>query len=212
MGRVIRTEQIIRNGVLTAFRKIHDVSYVPVAVSNRHVHLDAQTTEALFGPGYTPQKQKDLSQPGQYACREVVTLEGPKGSLPLRVLGPARKETQVELSVTDAIRVGVPPVVRLSGDLAGTPGVALTGPVGTVRLRRGVIVAARHLHISAEQATVYGLADGDMVRLSAEGPRGVVLENVVVRAGDGHELEAHIDFDEANCALIGSGDLLKLGL
>ena len=203
-------EQMIRNGVLLAVKQARHEAYVPAAVSNRHAHLDQKTVNALFGDEYILKKHKDLSQPGQYACEEFVTLEGPKGSLSLRALGPVRPETQVELSVSDARGVGVNPELRLSGDLSGTPGAALIGPAGRVRLERGVIVAARHLHISPKQAEAYGLQDGDRVRLLAEGPRGVVLENVVVRAGDGHDLELHIDFDEANCAMIVNGSLLKI--
>jgi len=174
------------------------------------VHLDRKTIDALFGAGYILKKLKNLLQPGQYVCEEFVTLEGPKGRLKLRVLGPVRGETQVELSITDVRSIGLTPSLRLSGDLAGTPGAVLAGSAGHVQLRQGVIVAARHLHISAKQAEIYGLADGDSVRLQAEGPRGAILDHVVVRAGDGHDLELHIDFDEANCAMIGNGDLLKI--
>ena len=184
--------------------------FVPAAVSNRHVHLDQAAADALFGAGYKFNKLKDLSQPGQYAFEEVVTIEGPKGRLKLRVLGPLRDNTQAELSVTDARGIGIVPVVRLSGELKGTPGATLEGPAGSIKLSSGVIVAARHLHISAEQAAIFGLKDKDVVRLLAGGERGAVLERVVVRAGSGHELELHIDFDEANCALINTGDILKI--
>ena len=202
--------QAIRNAVLQSLRRLLGQAFVPVAVSNRHIHIDAKTLDALFGPGYLPQKLKDLSQPGQYACRETVTLEGPKGRLALRLLGPVRPETQVELSVTDAIGVGIAPTVRLSGDLAGTPGCVLSGPFGRATLERGVIVAARHLHMSAEQARDYQLKDGDSIALAAERARGVSFENVAVRVGDRHEMEVHLDFDEANCALLRNGDLLKI--
>ena len=183
---------------------------MPAAVSNRHVHLCEKSIESLFGKGYKLNKHKNLSQPDQFACKEFVTLEGPKGSLKLRVLGPVRKEVQVELSVTDARNVGIVPTLRLSGDLAGTPGAILVGPEGSVEPERGVIVAARHLHISLRQAEVFGLRDGDIIRLLSDGARGIVLEHVAVRAGDEHDLELHLDFDEANCAMIENGDLLKI--
>lgn len=174
------------------------------------MHLCFKSIELLFGEGYKLSKYKDLSQPGQFACREIVTLEGPKGKLKLRVLGPARKETQVELSVSDAKRVGIKPDLRLSGDLTGTPGAVLIGSAGSVKLKSGVIVAARHLHISSEQANIFGLKDGDIIKLQSEGPRSVILENVAVRVGNEHDLELHIDFDEANSAMIENGDLLRI--
>ena len=203
-------EQTIRNNVLLAVKQEQNEGFIPVAVSNRHVHLSKQAVETLFGTGYMLNKQKDLSQPGQFACEETVTLEGPKGNLKLRVLGPARSETQVELSVTDARSVGIEPTLKLSGDLANTPGATLLGPGGQITLNNGVIVAMRHVHMSARQAAVYKIKDGGTINLRAEGKRGIVLENVVVRVGDGHDLELHLDFDEANCAMIQTGDLLKI--
>ena len=204
------TEQRLKNGILTARHDGQESGFVPAAVSNSHVHLDRESVDALFGKGYELQKLKDISQPGQYACNEFVTLEGPKRPLKLRVLGPLRNETQVELSATDARGAGIAPVVRLSGDLKGTPGALLKGPVGAIKINSGVIVAARHLHLNSEQSRAFGLRDGDRVRLAAKGERGIVLENVIVRAGEGHELDLHIDFDEANSAMINNGDLLKV--
>ena len=203
-------EQIIRNNVLLSVMRKSGEGFIPAAVSNRHVHLSGQDVESLFGKGYILTKQKDLSQPGQFACTETVTLEGPKGKLKLRVLGPARNETQAELSVTDARNAGIEPVLRLSGDLADTPSAKLVGPSGHVMMKSGVIVAMRHVHMSVGQAEIYGIKDGDMINLRAEGKRGIVLENVIVRVGEGHDLELHLDFDEANCAMIQSGDLLKI--
>ena len=203
-------EQFIRNQVLLNIKQIANDGFVPVAVSNRHVHLDQKTADSLFGVGYKFKKQKDLSQPGQYACEEFVDIKGTKGTLKLRVLGPIRNKTQVELSVTDARSAGIATSLRLSGDLDGTPGAKLIGPKGSVELKQGVIVAARHLHMSNSQAFIYGVKDNDSVRLQQEGFRRIVLENVIVRTGDGHELELHIDFDEANCAMISNGDLLRI--
>ncbi|MDR3050333.1 MAG: phosphate propanoyltransferase [Oscillospiraceae bacterium] len=184
--------------------------FVPVAVSNRHVHLCQRDVDALFGAGYTLRKRNDLAQPGQYACEERVWIETAKGRLALRVVGPVRGETQAEISATDAARLGIPPVVRLSGDLADTPGARLSSGEQRIEIARGVIVAARHLHLSAQEAADYGLRDGDTVSLMLEGPRAAVLGQVVVRAGEGHLLEAHIDTDEANAALLQPGALARV--
>ncbi len=185
--------------------------YVPVAVSNRHVHLSTAHVDALFGKGYALKKLRDLNQPGQYACEEVVMLRGPKGSIDkMRILGPARSETQVEILQSDSFRLGIAPVVRMSGDLAGAPGGTLIGPGGSVTLAQGVIVAARHLHLSSEEAGWFGLKTGDAVSIKKGGERPLVFCNVVVRAGDGHSLEAHIDFDEANASGMRCGEVLEL--
>lgn len=184
---------------------------VPAASSNRHVHLSRADVEALFGAGYTLTPFRPLSQPGQFACEETVTLEGPKGSISkIRVLGPERKETQAEISVTDSFKLGIKPVVRMSGELDNTPGGKLTGPKGFVELKKGVVVAARHLHLSADQASGFNLQNGDVVRLKAGGYRPVIFENVIVRSGDGHEMEVHLDTDEANAAMIKNGDFLEI--
>lgn len=201
----------VTKDTLLSTRKCTGRGFVPVGISNRHIHLTQAAVEQLFGPGHQLTPTKALSQPGQFACEEKVTVEGPKGKLSgVRVLGPVRKDVQVELSVTDAFAAGIKPVVRMSGDIAGTPGCRLTGPAGSMEIREGVIVAARHLHISPEQAAVYGLKSGDQVRLRSEGPRAVVFEQVAVRSGPGHDLEVHIDFDEANCAQMKNGDLLEI--
>ena len=185
--------------------------YVPAAVSNRHVHLCTKDAEALFGRGYSLHSRKELSQPGQYACKEQITLVGPKGSIEkIRVLGPARSQTQLEFSVTDAYRIGINPVVRMSGSIEDTPGAKLIGPAGELTLYRGVIVAKRHVHISNEQAQWFGLSDGELIDLQQEGDRPVVFKNVLVRCGDAHSLEMHIDTDEANSGMIKTGMLLKM--
>ena len=187
------------------FRKSGKI-FVPVASSARHVHLCRADVEKLFGPGYQLQKFRDLSQPGQFACKEQVTIVGPKGKLErVRVLGPERKDTQVEIALTDSFALGIRPPVRMSGKVAGSPGCTLVGPAGQAEIAQGVIVAARHMHISPEQAKIYGLQDGQVVRLRSEGERAVVFENVVVRAGNGHDFEVHLDTDEANAlAMTGS--------
>lgn len=185
--------------------------YVPVAFSNRHIHLSKADIEKLFGPGYQLKPMKALSQPGQFACEETVTIEGPKGRLSkVRVLGPARNDTQMEISLTDSYILGVKGIVRMSGDVAGTPGIRIIGPAGTVEAPQGVIVAARHLHLSAEQAELYGLKNGQEVRLLIDGPRGISLEHVVVRCGKGHDMEVHVDTDEANAAALRSGTMCEV--
>ncbi|MBE6984744.1 MAG: phosphate propanoyltransferase [Ruminococcaceae bacterium] len=187
------------------FRKSGKI-FVPVASSARHVHLCRADVEKLFGKGYQLQKFRDLSQPGQFACKEQVTVVGPKGKLErVRVLGPERKDTQVEIALTDSFALGIRPPVRMSGKISGTPGCTLIGPAGQADISEGVIVAARHMHISLEQAKLYGLQDGQIVRLRSDGERAVVFENVVVRAGNGHDFEVHLDTDEANAlAMTGS--------
>lgn len=185
--------------------------YVPVASSARHVHLCRADVEKLFGKGYELKKFRDLVQPGQFACQEQVTVVGPKGKLErVRVLGPERSATQIEIAMTDSFALGIKPPVRMSGKTAGTPGCTLIGPNGSVEVAEGVIVAARHLHVSAEQAQMYGLTDGQSVSLRSGGERSVVFENVIVRAGKGHELEVHLDTDEANAAAMAGSPLMEV--
>ena len=185
--------------------------FVPVASSARHVHLCRADVERLFGAGYRLQRLKDLSQPGQFACKEQVTVVGPRGQLErVRVLGPERKATQVEVSLTDTFGLGIKAPVRMSGKTQGTPGCKLVGPAGSIELSEGVIVAARHLHLSAAQAALFGLKDGQTVRLRAEGERATVLENVIVRAGDGHDMEVHIDTDEANDIAMAGSTMMEI--
>lgn len=192
------------------FRKTGRI-FVPVASSARHIHLCRGDVEALFGKGYQLQEFKKLSQPGQFACKEQVTVVGPKGELQrVRVLGPERKETQVEIALTDSFALGIRPPVRMSGKTEGTPGCKLVGPAGSVEIDHGVIAAARHLHISAEQAVLFGLKDGQIVRLKSDGERSVIFENVVVRAGKGHDLEVHIDTDEANCIAMSGTPMMEV--
>jgi putative phosphotransacetylase len=195
--------------VLTELSKTGE-RFVPVTSSNRHVHLSQADVERLFGPGYQLTRMRDLIQPGQYACNESVTMECEKGKIPLRVVGPIRKETQIELSYTDCYKLGVKPVLRLSGETAGTPGCILSNGDRRITIGHGVIVAARHLHMSPYEAAGFGLKDGDIVALQTEGERASILENVVVRSGDNHSLEAHIDKDEANACGIMDGQLCRI--
>lgn len=186
---------------------------VPIGVSNRHVHLSQEHLDALFGTGYQLNILKDLSQPGQFAAKETVTLKGPKGTLEkVRILGPVRKETQVEVSGTDCFKLGVKPVVRDSGQLDGTDGITIIGPQGEVTTEKGVIVASRHIHLHTDQANAWGLHDGQRVKVRVDGERPVLFEDVLVRVGPKYEMEMHVDTDEANAVLMGSNYGVLVGV
>jgi putative phosphotransacetylase len=181
---------------------------IPVALSARHVHLSQAHVEALFGPGHKLSPLSDLSQPGQFACQETVDVVGPKRSLPgVRVLGPARGQSQVELSVTDGVVLGLRVPVRLSGDLQGSPGCHLIGPRGAVKLTEGCIVAMRHIHMTPEDAARLGLTDKQKVYVHFPGSRGVVFDEVVVRVSKDFRTELHLDTDEGNAASVRNGEL-----
>ena len=203
---------LIRQEVLAELFRETGKLLIPVNVSNRHVHLDEAAQKSLFGEGCGLTKQKELVQPGQYACRETVTVHGPKGSIEkVRVLGPLRSRTQVELSRTDCFRVGIPPLVRMSGDLAGSPSLTLEGPAGSITIPEGAIVAMRHVHMPADLAETLKLKNGGSISLITRGERPAVLMQVAVRVSERALLEAHIDTDEANAAGI-VNDLLVRGI
>lgn len=186
---------------------------VPVGISNRHIHLSPEHIEILFGPGHELTPTKDLSQPGQFACAEMVTLVGPKGSMEgVRVLGPARKATQIELAATDTFKLGVKPPVRDSGEHEGTPGLEVVGPQGKVQLERGVIIAARHIHMTPEDAQKYNLKDGDHVKVAVGGPRAGVFERVLIRVSPNYALDMHVDTDEGNAFGLKNGEQLEVVL
>jgi putative phosphotransacetylase len=176
-------------------KKIH------IGVSARHIHLSQKHIELLFGQGYILNEFKALSQPGQFAADEVVSVQGPKGRLDkIRILGPARGDTQLEISRTDSFVLGVNPPLRQSGDINGTPGIKVIGPAGSVDLEHGVIVAARHIHFHTSDALVWGITDKQMLKVKLSGERPLVLENVIARVSDQFALDLHIDTDEANAA------------
>lgn len=184
---------------------------LPIALSNRHIHLSQEDLNTLFGEGYELTFKKALSQPGQYACEEKVDIIGPKGTLKgVRVLGPVRKSTQVEVSISDAIKLGVEPVVRNSGDIDGTPGAKIVGPKGEIEIDKGVIVAARHIHMHTDDAERFGVKDGDIAKVRTEGIRALVFENVLIRSGATHALEMHVDIEEGNAAGVKNGDMVEL--
>lgn len=172
-----------------------------VETSARHVHLTAEAVETLFGKGHTLTNKKNLSQPGQFACEEKVTVIGPKGAIKASVLGPERKANQVELSLTDARTVGLAGVpVRESGDIAGSVGCVLEGPCGKIELAEGVIAAKRHIHMTTADAEVFGVKDKDIVSVKLDTSRPLIFGDVVVRVSDSYALAMHIDTDEANAA------------
>ena len=172
---------------------------IPLGISNRHIHLSQEDLEKLFGPGYQLTNTKDLVQPGQFACKETLTVCGPKGAIEkVRVLGPVRKQTQVEILAGDTYKLGVKGEVRMSGVLGGTPGVTLTGPKGSVQIPEGVMIAQRHIHMSCEDAARFGVTDGEIVDLESEGTRSGLLHDVVIRANNNSRLECHLDTEEAN--------------
>ncbi|MDN5347472.1 MAG: putative phosphotransacetylase [Clostridia bacterium] len=175
----------------------------PVGISGRHVHLSAEHFAQLFGPEAQLTKVKDLRQPGEFAAKESVTVVGPKGVLEnVRIVGPIRKYTQVEISRSDSFKLGLNPPVRYSGDLEGSPGCVLVGPVGAVILDKGVIIALRHIHMHTNDAMRYGLKDKSLVSIYTNGERGLIFQNVLVRVSPNFRLEFHIDTDEANAALL----------
>lgn len=184
-----------------------------VSISARHVHLTDQHVEALFGPGHTLTPMKPLYQDGFYAAEETVMVVGPrKRMLPtVRILGPTRSFSQVELAHTDAISLGIDAPVRHSGKIEGTPGCVLVGPHGVVELDQGVIRAARHVHMSHRDAEGYGVASGDMMKLRVESPQStIVFEDLLVRADDTSKLEVHIDTDEGNACVLDKASKVEL--
>ena len=184
---------------------------VEVGISNKHVHLKAEDIECRFGKGHALTPIKDLKQPGQYAADEKVDVTGPKGTLKgIRVLGPARPETQVELAYTDARAIGLTPPIRESGKLDDSPSVRLVGPAGEVELEKGAIVALRHIHLSEAQAAEAGVKDKELVDVKTFGSRPLIFQDVLIRAGSAYEREFHVDTDEGNAAGIGNGDFVEI--
>lgn len=186
-------------------------SQVPVGISVRHIHLSRANVDKLFGRNYQLTPKKQLSQPGQYACEECLDVIGPRGELKkVRILGPERKATQIELAQTDCRNIGISAPVRSSGNTAGTPGVTLRGPLGEIRVPEGVIIADRHLHMSDTEAAAFGLKDGDHVQIRIDGIKPGILGNVLVRAGKAHALDLHIDTDDGNAFLLQQGQMVTV--
>ena len=197
-----------RNALIMAVREDQAEAPIPIEISAHHVHLSQGDVEKLFGPGYQLTPEHELSQPGQFACAEKVHLVGPKGRIAnVRVLGPTRKETQVEIAMTEQFKVGIQPPIRESGDLANTPGITLEGPYGSTTIERGVICAQRHIHMTPEDALRFRVRDKYIVRVRVEGERELIFGDVVVRVNPAYRLAMHIDTDEGNAANIRTGML-----
>lgn len=172
---------------------------IEVEASGRHIHLCQKDVDLLFGKDYQLSKKSDLSQPGQFASNERISIEGPKSTLKnVIILGPTRSETQLEISMTDARILGIKPMVRMSGDIAGTPGIKLIGPVGEKEIKQGVIVAKRHIHMTPEDAKRLDVLDNEEVSLTVFGKRSTTFNEVTVRVSPNFATYAHIDYDEAN--------------
>ena len=185
---------------------------VPVGVSNRHIHLTREHCDILFGNGYELTPLKELSQPGQYACKELLTIIGPslRPIENVRVLGPLRKNTQVEISRTDSYVLKVKPPVRESGKTEGSAGLTIVGPKGVITIGEGCIIANRHIHMSVEDGAAFGVKYGDYVTVETDGERRTRFYDVQVRVSDAFRLEMHLDTDDANAAGIGNGARVRI--
>ncbi|MCE0495493.1 phosphate propanoyltransferase [Vibrio salinus] len=182
---------------------------VPIGISNRHVHLSREDMDVLFGCGASLTRFKAVKQPGQFAAEEVVTIRGSKGEIAhVRVLGPLRTQTQIEISVADSFKLGVKAPLRMSGDLEGSSGVDIIGPRGQVTKNEGTIIAWRHIHISPRDAELYGLSDGMEIDMANDGNRGGIFRHVVVRVSSDAVAEMHIDVEEANGLGVKNGDFM----
>ena len=184
---------------------------VPVGISARHVHLSKEHVEMLFGTGYRLTPIKALSQPGQFACEEQVAVCGRLGTLPrVRILGPERKQSQMGMAFSDCRGLGIQPQVRSSGDLKGTPGILLKGPKGEVLLTEGVIIADRHIHMTPEDSLWFGVSDQDRVSVAVNGPKGGVLDQVLIRVTQESRLDFHLDTDDANAFQLKQGQWVTI--
>ncbi len=200
----------MENRELTALaQRVMERVFVELEASGRHVHITREQAQTLFGHDLTP--ERPLSQPGQYLARERVTVIGPKGKFcNVAVLGPVRKEAQVEISLTDGRTLGITPPIRLSGQIDGTPGATLSGDQGSLTLCRGVIAAQRHLHLTPDAAARFGVTDNQVVRLQTFTDRPTVFGDVVVRVSPDFASRAHLDFDEANACAMKKGDFGRI--
>ncbi len=189
-----------------------DPMVLPVGVSVRHVHVSAEDLEVLYGPGYRLTPLRDLYQEGEFAAKEVVALVGPRMRAleNVRILGPMRSRTQVEVSRTDAVYLGINPPVRASGDLIGSSPITLVGPKGTLILPEGAIIANRHIHMGLDDAQHFGVTDNQLVQVEVLGDKGLVFNNVQVRVKEFFRLEMHLDTDDANASGITTGAKARL--
>ncbi|AWE07236.1 acetate kinase [Lysinibacillus sp. 2017] len=206
-------DQLISSIVDEVLAKIHGAHYnspgkFSIGISARHVHLSEEHVHLLFGEGYELKPKSPLSQPGQFAAEEQVTIVGNKGSIhQVRVLGPARKLTQVEVSATDARQLGIQVPLRFSGDTAGSAPITIVGPKGSIYLQEGCIIAAAHIHMSVEDAHSFGVTDGQFVNVRVLSQRPLIFNHVKIRVSERFKLEMHVDTDEGNAAMISVNDV-----
>ena len=205
-------EKIVREVVANSGVSSASCDTAPIGISNRHIHLSHADVETLFGKGYQLTKLKDLSQPGQFACKETLTIVGPsmRPIEGVRVLGPERSATQVEISRTDSFTLKVKPPVRESGKIAGSAPVTIIGPKGVVAIPEGCIIANRHIHMSLSDGEKFGVKDCDYVTVQLNGERRTTFYDVQIRVHKDFRLEMHIDTDDANAAGVKNGDLVKI--
>lgn len=213
MQTVLNKDLIIKEIVSAILEKENNSNelLIPVAISNHHIHLSQADLETLFGEGYELHPWKELSEKGFFAAKEKVIVAGPKGALGgIRVLGPIRKQTQVELLLSDSRKLGIVPPIRLSGTGASSQPLTIIGPQGTIVNDTGVMAAWRHLHIGTQMAHDLGINDGDEVQVQTSGDRALILSRVIIRAGNIVNTVLHVDVDEANAAGLKNGDKVKL--
>lgn len=197
--------------VETVVRELKARLMVEVEASGRHVHLSKEDVEAIFGKGHQLKRVRDLSQPGQFVCEERVSLTGPKGTIQnVVVLGPERKETQVEVSMTDSLSLGIKPPVRLSGDIEGSSGIIISHGERKIQKEKGVIIAQRHMHITPEDANRLQVKDKEILKIKVFGSRPVIFEDTIVRISKDFQTYVHIDYDEANACGFEKGTLCRI--
>ena len=202
---------LVEHIVAEVITRVKKEAFIEVEASGRHVHLCKEHIDLLFGKDYELTKIKDLSQPGQYACKERVTITGPKGSLNnVIVLGPARKATQVEVSLTDATVLGIKAPVKESGSIKGTPGITISTERASITVYEGVIVAKRHIHMTPEDAEKFGVKDKEIVGAKVYGSRPLIFDDVVIRVSKDFRTFMHIDYDEANACGFTKGTLCRI--
>lgn len=210
---MIDNDELITKVSNEVFRRINNINNhkIVVGVSNRHVHLSKEDLESLFGKGYELTVKSTLKQPGQFAAQECVTIRGPKGEFKkVRILGPVRSKSQVEISLTDSFKLGVKAPIKESGKLENTPGIELIGPCGSVNMPNGTIIALRHIHMTPEDAEFMQVKDGEFVDVQFFGERKAIMGNVLIRVSDKYKLEMHLDTDEANAVGIKNNDYVVL--